>query len=97
MLFENVVILQVDTELGEKSYIGALLAQRKQIWKTPKIEQPLHPILVQDPRRVELIASGAESNAYDPTMEKNWRADGLVSHAPDLPRLRPGFCLRRQS
>ena len=37
MIFENLVILQVDTEMGEASYIAAFdRANGKQVWKTSR-------------------------------------------------------------
>ncbi len=90
VLFENLVILQVDTELGEKSYIVALdKTTGKQVWKTSRKNRATWstPILVRGTKRAELIASGAESVvSYDPATGKEfWHAGGLGSHAIPTP------------
>jgi outer membrane protein assembly factor BamB len=90
VLFENLVILQLDSELGEKSYISAFdKTTGKEVWKTSRKNRATWstPILVKTKKRVELIASGAESViAYDPATGKElWRSDGLVSHAIPTP------------
>jgi outer membrane protein assembly factor BamB len=80
------VILQVDTELGESSFIAAYdKTTGKQVWKTARRARMSWstPILVRGSNRIELISSGAESVvSYDPATGKElWRSDGLVSHA----------------
>lgn len=84
VIFENLVILQVDTEMGEASYIAAF-ANGKQIWKTPRKNRASWstPVIVRGSQRNELIASGAESvTSYDPATGKElWQTEGLISHA----------------
>jgi outer membrane protein assembly factor BamB len=90
VLFENLVILQVDTELGEKSYIAAYdQTTGKQVWKTSRKNRATWstPILIRGSKRVELVTSGAEEViSYDPATGKElWRAEGLLSHAIPTP------------
>lgn len=90
VLFENLVVMQLDTELGEKSYITAFDKNSgKQVWKTSRQNRATWstPVLIRGPKRTELIASGAESVvSYDPATGKElWRAEGLVSHAIPTP------------
>ena len=78
IIFENLVILQVDTEMGEGSYIIAFdRVTGKQAWKTARKNRSSWstPVLVRGSKRVELIASGAESvKSYDPATGKElWR------------------------
>jgi outer membrane protein assembly factor BamB len=90
VLYEGLVILQVDTELGEKSYIAAFdKATGKQAWKTARNNRATWstPVIVRGSKRTELIASGAETViSYDPATGKElWRSEGLVSHAIPTP------------
>ena len=86
IIFENLLILQVDTEMGERSYIAAFdRTTGKEVWKTVRKNRASWstPVLVRGSKRVELIASGAESvTSYDPATGKElWQTEGLVSHA----------------
>ena len=86
IIFENLVILQVDTEMGDASYIAAFdRSNGKQVWKTARKNRASWstPVVVRGSKRVELIASGAESvTSYDPATGKElWQTEGLVSHA----------------
>ena len=90
VLFENLVIVQVDKEMGQGSYIAAVdKSTGKHVWKTARKNRASWstPVLVQGSRRTELIASGAESVvSYDPATGKElWQAEGLVSHAIPTP------------
>ena len=90
IIFENFVILQVDTEMGDDSYIAAVdRTNGKQVWKTARKNRASWstPVLVRGSKRVELIASGAESvSSYDPVTGKQlWQTEGLVSHAIPTP------------
>ena len=86
LLFENLVILQVDQEMGAGSAIVALDKRTgKQVWRTERTTRRTWgtPLIVRTPTRVELTATGAEMvAAYDPLTGKElWRAlPGLQNH-----------------
>ena len=86
IVFENLVILQVDNEMGDSSYIAAFdRSNGKQVWKTARKNRASWstPVVLRGSKRVELIANGAESvTSYDPATGKElWQTEGLVSHA----------------
>jgi outer membrane protein assembly factor BamB len=86
IIFENLVIVQADSEMGDGSYIAAFdRTNGKQVWKTARKNRASWstPVVVRGPRRTELIASGAESVvSYDPATGKElWQSEGLISHA----------------
>ena len=90
IIFENLVIVQVDKELGSGSYIAALdKSTGKYVWKTARKNRASWstPVVVRGAKGVELIASGAESVvSYDPLTGKElWQSEGLVSHAIPTP------------
>ncbi|HET8781491.1 MAG TPA: PQQ-binding-like beta-propeller repeat protein, partial [Pyrinomonadaceae bacterium] len=90
IVFENLVIVQADTEMGDGSYIAAFdRSNGKQVWKTGRKNRASWstPVVVRGPKRTELIASGAESVvAYDPATGKElWQSEGLISHAIPSP------------
>ena len=90
VLHENLVIVQCDYELGERSFIIAMDKRTgKQIWKTPRKVQVgwATPLLVQTAKRAELITSGTEAViAYDPATGKElWRSKGLESNSIPSP------------
>ncbi|HEX6976347.1 MAG TPA: PQQ-binding-like beta-propeller repeat protein [Vicinamibacterales bacterium] len=85
ILFENLLILQVDQEMGANSAIVALDKKTgKQVWRAERTTRRswATPIIVKTPERAELIASGAELViAYDPRTGKElWRSKGVQSH-----------------
>lgn len=85
LLFEDLVILQVDQEMGAGSAILALdKATGKQVWRTERNTRRTWgtPIIARTGDRVELMATGAEMIAgYDPRTGKElWRAAGLQNH-----------------
>ena len=85
IIFENLVILQVDQEMGANSAIIALdKTTGKQVWRTERNTRRTWgtPIIVKAPNRLELMATGAEMIAgYDPRTGKElWRAKGLENH-----------------
>jgi outer membrane protein assembly factor BamB len=85
VLYENLVILQCDQEMGAGSYIVALdRATGKEVWRDARTNRRswATPLLVRVGDHDELVASGAESViAYDPaTGKERWRANGTQSH-----------------
>ena len=85
LLFENLVILQVDQEMGAGSAIVALdKTTGKQVWRTERSTRRTWgtPIIVKAGDRLELMATGAEMiAAYDPRTGKElWRGKGLENH-----------------
>jgi len=85
ILFENLVIVQADQEMGAGSALVALDKRTgKQVWRTPRTTRRswATPLIVTANGRTELVASGAEMVAgYDPrTGRELWRARGTESH-----------------
>lgn len=85
VLFENLIILQNDQEMGTGSAIVALDKQTgKEVWRVDRTTRRswATPLLVKAAGRTELIASGAEMVfAYDPKTGKElWRVEGVRSH-----------------
>src|SRR5262249_10305635 len=85
ILFEDLLILQLDQERGANSAIVALAKKDgAEVWRASRTTRRswATPILVKTGSRTELIASGAEMVvAYDPATGKElWRANGVQSH-----------------
>jgi outer membrane protein assembly factor BamB len=85
VIFEQLLIVQCDQEMGEGSFLVALdRFSGKEVWRVKRTQRRswATPILVRTPERTELVASGAESVVgYDPaTGRELWRASGVVSH-----------------
>jgi outer membrane protein assembly factor BamB len=85
VIWEDLLILQCDQEMGTGSAILALDRHTgKQVWRTERTTRRswATPLIVQTGSRTELIASGAEAvAAYDPRTGKElWRAPGVQSH-----------------
>jgi outer membrane protein assembly factor BamB len=85
VLFENLVILQVDQEYGEGSFIAAVdKVTGKEVWRTPRDQRRswATPLLVKTTERTELVTSGPKLIiAYDPATGKElWRAPGVESN-----------------
>lgn len=85
IVYQDLVILQCDQEMGEGSAIVALDRRTgKEAWRAARRNRRswATPIVVHDGGRDELIASGAENViAYDPaTGRELWRAAGTRSH-----------------
>jgi outer membrane protein assembly factor BamB len=85
VIFENLLILQCDQEMGTGSFIVAL--DRKdgsEVWRQARTTRRswATPLIVRTAGRVEMIASGAEVVvSYDPRTGKElWRANGTESH-----------------
>jgi outer membrane protein assembly factor BamB len=86
VIFENLVILQVDQEMGTGSAIVALDKNSgKEVWRTERTTRRTWgtPLIVRSGNRVEVVATGAEMIAsYDPRTGKElWRhLPGLQNH-----------------
>jgi outer membrane protein assembly factor BamB len=86
VLFDNLVIMQCDQELGEGSFVAAFDGDTgRKVWENPRKARMswATPILVRSGSRMELVCSGAEAVvAYDPaTGRELWRAKGVEGHA----------------
>jgi outer membrane protein assembly factor BamB len=85
VLFENLIILQCDQEMGEGSFIVALdRLTGREVWRQARTTRRswATPLIVRTPARVEMITAGAEKViSYDPRTGKElWRANGTDSH-----------------
>lgn len=85
ILYEDLLILQGDQEMGAGSFIAGLdRATGEVVWKADRSNRRswATPLLVEAGGRTELLASGAESVvSYDPaTGSELWRTDGTQSH-----------------
>ena len=85
IIWEDLLILQCDQEMGEGSAIVALDRRTgKEVWRAERTTRRswATPVIVQADGRQELVASGAEMvAAYDPRTGKElWRAPGVQSH-----------------
>ena len=85
ILYKNLVILQVDQEMGTGSNMRAFDRNTgKEVWRAERSHRRswATPILFPVDGRIDLIASGAESViAYDPeTGKERWRTAGTTAH-----------------
>jgi outer membrane protein assembly factor BamB len=85
VLYEDLVILQCDQEMGDGSFmVGLDRRTGKEVWRTPRTTRRswATPLLVRVGDHVELVASGGEVViGYDPaTGRERWRANGTESH-----------------
>ena len=85
VIFEDLIILQCDQEMGVGSFIVALNAKDgAEVWRQPRTTRRswATPLIVRSQERVEIITAGAETViAYDPRTGKElWRANGTDSH-----------------
>jgi outer membrane protein assembly factor BamB len=90
LLYENLLIIQADSEAGESSFIVALDKRTgAEAWRAPRKVQAswATPIIVRAAKRNELITVGNESViSYDPaTGRELWHAKGVDSNAIPSP------------
>jgi outer membrane protein assembly factor BamB len=85
VIYEGLLILQCDQEMGDGSFIIALDRETgTEVWRAARETRRswATPLLVRSGTRTDLVASGAEVViAYDPaTGQERWRANGTDSH-----------------
>jgi len=85
ILYEDLLVVQADQEMGAGSAIVALDKRTgKEVWRTARTTRRswATPLVVRTNSRTELVASGAEVvTAYDPRTGKElWRTKGVESH-----------------
>lgn len=85
ILYNNLVILQVDQEMGDGSNMRAFDRNTgKEVWRADRNNRRswATPILQPVDGRIDLLASGAEAVvAYDPeTGKERWRTEGTTAH-----------------
>jgi outer membrane protein assembly factor BamB len=85
VLFEDLIILQCDQEMGSGSFIVGLRSKDgSEVWRQERTTRRswATPLIVRTPARVEMVTSGAEmAVSYDPrTGQELWRANGTQSH-----------------
>jgi len=85
VIFEDLLILLCDQEMGKGSFIAALnKADGKEVWRADRSSRRswATPLIVRTPERAELVTSAAERViSYDPRTGKElWRANGVQSH-----------------
>jgi len=90
ILYENLLILQCDEEMGAASFLVALNKKTgKEVWRVARKVQVswATPILVSTAKRAELITIGNEAViSYDPATGKElWRHKGVDSNAIPSP------------
>jgi outer membrane protein assembly factor BamB len=98
VLYENLLIVQCDHDLGETSFIVALdKTTGKQVWKVARKVQSswTTPVILRHAGRMELVTSGNEwIISYDPATGKElWRCKGLQSHAIHTPMIGHGMVI----
>src|SRR5919108_332893 len=81
VIFEDLLILQCDQEMGAGSFIVALdRTDGTEVWRQQRTTRRswATPLIVRTQQRVEMIAAGAEVViAYDPRSGRElWRANG---------------------
>jgi outer membrane protein assembly factor BamB len=96
ILFENLLIVQCDQEMGENSRSFIVAFEKttgKEVWRTSRSNRRswATPLIITSGGRPEMVASGAESViAYDPRTGKElWKTDGTKGHP--IPRSAFGF------
>jgi outer membrane protein assembly factor BamB len=98
LLYENLLILQCDQDVGETSFIVALDKRTgKQVWRVARKVQSswTTPVIIRHASRTELVTSGNEwIISYDPATGKElWRCKGLQSHAIHTPMVGHGMVI----
>ena len=98
VLFENLVIVQCDSEMGENSFIVAFDKKTgKQVWRAARkvLVSWATPVLARAGNRTELITNGTEFIiSYDPATGKElWRTKGVDNNAIPSPVVGHGLAI----
>jgi outer membrane protein assembly factor BamB len=98
ILFRDLLILQLDDNTGDDSFIAALDKRTgKEVWRTKRDVQISWstPVLVEAGQRTELVTNGTEwIIGYDPATGKElWRATGVQSNAIHTPLVGAGLVI----
>jgi len=90
LLYRDVLILQVDKNQGEGSFIAAFdRATGREVWRTPRRERINYssPLLVETRARAEVVTTSYDVViSYDPaTGSELWRSEGFLGNAVPSP------------
>jgi outer membrane protein assembly factor BamB len=90
LLYENLFILQIDQDQGEKSFLVALDGDTgREVWRTPRSNRLNYssPILVDTGSRTDLVTTSYHKViAYDPaTGKERWSLEGFLGNAVPTP------------
>jgi outer membrane protein assembly factor BamB len=86
VLYEDLLILQVDRNQGDGSFIAAFeRASGREVWRTPRKERINYssPLLIETEGRDEVVTTSYDAVvAYDPsTGGELWRSEGFLGNA----------------
>ncbi len=90
LLYEGLLILQIDQDQGERSSLVALdKATGQEVWRTARNTRLNYssPILVETGERTDLVTTSYHNViAYDPaTGKERWRCEGFLGNAVPTP------------
>jgi outer membrane protein assembly factor BamB len=86
LLYQDLLILQVDRNQGDGSFIAAFdRASGREVWRTPRKERINYssPLLVESEGRAEIVTTSYDAVvAYDPVSGGElWRSEGFLGNA----------------
>jgi outer membrane protein assembly factor BamB len=86
LLYQDLLILQVDRNQGDGSFIAAFdSTSGREVWKTPRKERINYssPLLIQAQGRAEVVTTSYDAVvAYDPLSGRElWRSEGFLGNA----------------
>ena len=90
LLYRDLLILQVDKNQGEGSFIAAFdRATGREVWRTPRKERINYssPLLIETSTRAEIVTTSYDVViSYDPkTGGELWRSEGFLGNAVPTP------------
>jgi outer membrane protein assembly factor BamB len=96
VLYENLIIIQADQDLGDTSFIVAFDSKTgKEVWRQKRAVQVSWstPVIARTAARAEMITNGNEwIISYDPATGKElWRCKGVESNAIHTPMVGKDF------